>query len=142
MPSSPEHPIDGLDIWPLLAGEEDATTPHEALFFWYHRNQLEAMRSGKWKLHFPHKYRTLDGQPGGKGGIPTKYKPGGAEIGLALFDLEADIGETVDLAGAHPDVVAELSALADAMRARLGDRLTGVEGSEIRGARPRGVGER
>ena len=128
----PEHPIDGRDIWPLLAGEEGAVTPHEALFFWYHNNQLEAMRSGKWKLHFPHKYRSLQGREGGKGGIPTKYDYG-VEIGLSLYDLEADIGESVNLVAEHPEVVARLVEMADAMRARLGDRLTGVEGSEVRG---------
>lgn len=130
--SLPEHPIDGLDIWPLLSGAEGAQSPHEALYFWYGKNNLEAMRSGRWKLHFPHSYRTLDGKPGGKGGIPTQYRYG-AKIGLSLYDLDADIGEGSNVAEQHPEVVAELTAMADRMRARLGDALTGVEGSEIRG---------
>ncbi|UCD76173.1 MAG: sulfatase, partial [Phycisphaerales bacterium] len=60
----PGHKIDGLDIWPLIAGRPGAKTPHDAFFFYYHNNHLEAMRSGKWKLIFPHKYRSLTGTPG------------------------------------------------------------------------------
>jgi arylsulfatase A-like enzyme len=30
----PDHEIDGLDIWPLLAGQADAKNPHEAYFFY------------------------------------------------------------------------------------------------------------
>ena len=129
--SLPEHPIDGLDIWPLLCGVPGAKSPHEALYFWYHVNNLEAMRAGKWKLHFPHKYRSMVGREPGSGGTPGSYDYG-VEIGLALFDLENDIGESRDVAAEHPEVVARLTAMADAMRARLGDSLTGVAGSENR----------
>lgn len=115
----PSHTIDGKNIWPLMAGEEDAKSPHEAYYFYYGR-QLQAVRSGRWKLHFPHQYRTLNGQPGGTGGIPTDYQQ--ARIGLELFDLETDIGETTNVADQHPKVVDRLSALADKMRADLGDQ--------------------
>ena len=87
----PKHMIDGKNIWPLISGQPGAKSPHEAYFFYY-SNQLQAVRMGKWKLHFPHGYRTLDGSPGGTGGIPVRYKQD--KIGLALFDLESDIGET------------------------------------------------
>lgn len=126
----PEHPIDGLDVWPLLAGQPDARSPHEAYFFYYHGGDLEAMRSGRWKLHFPHKYRTLGGRPGGTDGRPAHYDQ--AQIGLALYDLQADLGESNDVADEHPEVVERLSQLADAMRAELGDRLNGVRGSGVR----------
>ncbi|MEZ6130652.1 MAG: sulfatase [Planctomycetaceae bacterium] len=114
----PDHPIDGKDIWPLMSGEEGAQSPQEAYFLYYGK-QLQAVRSGPWKLHFPHGYRTLAGKPGGTGGIPANYS--NAEIGLELFDLNADIGETTDVSEKHPDVVARLSALADKMRRELGD---------------------
>ena len=71
----PEHKIDGKDIWPIIAGEEGAQSPHQAYYFYYGR-QLQAMRMGDWKLHFPHGYRTMAGKPGGKGGIPTGLQPG------------------------------------------------------------------
>ena len=50
--------IDGKEIWPLLAGEKNVKTPHEALFF-YWGQQLQAIRSGPWKLHLPHPYSTV-----------------------------------------------------------------------------------
>ena len=124
----PALPLDGLDIWPLLAGREGARSPHEALFFYYRQNQLEAMRSGSWKLHFPHGYRTMKGREAGKGGLPGKYDYS-AKTGLELYDLSTDIGESRDVAAEHPEVVERLTALANEMRAELGDELTGVKGT-------------
>ncbi len=120
-------PIDGLDAWPLFRGDTTARTPHEAFYFYYEVNQLQAIRSGRWKLHFPHGYRTLGDQPPAHGGIPIKYRQ--ARTGLELYDLVADPDETTDVATTHPDVIARLTALADRARADLGDALTGAEGS-------------
>jgi arylsulfatase A-like enzyme len=126
----PDHPIDGRSIWPLMTGER--TTPvQEAYYFYYRRNELHAMRSGKWKLQFPHTYRTMIGQEPGRDGIPGKYDYSAATE-LALFDLEQDISESNDLSGEYPDVVARLSRLADAERQELGDKLTGIEGTGLR----------
>jgi arylsulfatase A len=129
----PDHTIDGKNIWPLIAGQPDATSPHEAYYFYYGA-ELQAVRMGRWKLHFPHGYRTLAGRPGGTGGIPTNYEQ--AQIGLSLFDLENDIGETTDVADQHPEIVAKLKELADQMRAELGDSATKQKGS---GNRPAGT---
>ena len=125
----PSHKIDGLDIWPLMAGEAGAKSPHEALYFYWGRH-LQAVRSGQWKLHFPHDYRTLAGRPGGKGGKPASYSQDKTE--LALYDLKADIGEKTNVAAQHPDVVARLTALADKARADLGDSATKQRGSGLR----------
>lgn len=126
----PTHAIDGKDIWPLFTGES-TTSPHEAYFFWYHNNQLEAMRSGRWKLHFPHRYRTMQGQALGNGGTPGKYTH--IDITeITLYDLERDIGETTDVAADNPEVVERLVLLADAKRAELGDNLTNITGSQTR----------
>jgi len=127
----PKHPIDGKDIGSLLM-EEKAKSPHEALFF-YWGNELQAVRSGKWKLHFPHDYRTLRGGKGGADGKPAGYANG--KIGLSLFDLDQDIGEITNVAEKHPDVVKKLQALADGMRKELGDSATKQTG---RGVRPPG----
>jgi len=128
----PEHTIDGLDIWPLIAGERGARCPHEAYYF-YWGERLEAVRSGRWKLHFPHQYRTLGGKPGGSGGKPAQYQQ--AKTDLALFDLEKDRGETTNVAAENPDVVKRLEALAEKAREELGDSATGRKG---RGVRPPG----
>ena len=125
----PEHPIDGKDIRPLITGEEDAVSPHEAYYFYYGK-QLQAIRSGKWKMHFPHGYRTMAGRPGGTGGTPTKYSQ--ASIGLELFDLHNDIGESTNVAAENPDIVKRLSGLGAAMRRELGDQ--NMQGAGIRPA--------
>jgi len=128
----PEHKIDGKDIWPLLAGQAGAKSPHEAFFF-YQSFALEAVRSGPWKLHFPHAYRTLGDGPRAVGGVPAKYKQ--AKTELALYNLETDIGEQHNVADQNPDVVARLQRLADAMRQDLGDSARKAEGT---GRRPSG----
>ena len=66
---------------------------------------------GKWKLHFPHGYRTMAGKPGGKGGIPTRYSQ--AKIELSLFDMEKDPNQTTDVAGKNPKIVKAMRAAYD-----------------------------
>ena len=118
------------------AALEGATSPHEALFF-YWGAELHAVRSGNWKLHFPHEYRSLDGKSGGTGGMPARYAT--KKTDLALYDLSKDPGETMDVADQNPEIVAQLTKLADGMRDDLGDSLTGRKGT---GARPAGAAGR
>ena len=119
----PAHKIDGKSIVNLVKGTSDKS-PQEAYYFYYGK-QLQAIRSGKWKLHFPHAYRTMAGRPGGKDGIPTDYSQ--AKIGLSLFNLGKDIGETTDVKDRHPKVLAKLLELGQAMREELGGQ--GQKGS-------------
>ena len=122
----PAHTIDGKDIWRLMSSRPRAKSPHEALFY-YRGYALEAVRSGKWKLHLPHAYRTLAGREGGTGGQPTRYEQ--AKIGLSLFDLEKDISEQNDVSAQYPDVVERLLALVEQMRRQLGDSSKKMKGS-------------
>ncbi len=125
----PDHPIDGKDILAVMEGRPGAKSPHEALLFYWGRH-LQAIRSGKWKLHFPHAYRSMDGQELGSGGKPGRYIQ--KKTPLALYDLEADIGETTNVADKHPAVVARLEALAEKARAELGDSAGKVRGKGLR----------
>lgn len=146
----PEKKIDGRDILPLLEGKAGAKSPHEALVF-YGGSELQAVRSGQWKLHFPHPYITVDGEPGRDGkpaqfgkmkpkaitqsgisGIASRHGYRVEQIGLALYDLESDPGETRDVAKEHPEVVERLKKLAEPVRRELGDALTQVQGTENR----------
>jgi arylsulfatase A-like enzyme len=148
----PAKQIDGKDVWPLLSGREGATTPHEA-FYYYAAEELQAVRSEQWKLHFPHEYLSVAGPPGRDGkpanfenlkpksiqqsgiqGIASRHGYEVRRIELSLYDLAADPGETRNLAGEHPEMVKRLSKLAEAARADLGDALTGREGSGVRPA--------
>lgn len=123
----PKHPIDGLDIWKVMSG--DAKSPHDVLWFYYGK-ELRAIRSGKWKLYFPHSFPSMnEGKPGSDG------KPGPAKqtkLELSLFDLEADIGEKKNVVADFPLVTSRLQSLADAARKELGDSLTKVEGTAVR----------
>jgi len=100
--------IDGHDAWPLLSGRPGAKSPYEA-FYYYEMANLQAVRSGKWKLHLPGKR---------KRSVPL---PKEIEHTAMLFDLDADLAETTDVAPQHPDVVARLTALAEKAREDLGD---------------------
>jgi len=126
----PQHPIDGKDVMKILSGES-AQSPQEAYFFYYRVNELFGVRYGDWKLYFPHRYRTMAGQPQGKDGLPGSY----AFIDLMeieLYHLPTDEGERTNVAAFHPEVVAKIEDLAQDMRLRLGDALTGQTGFETR----------
>jgi len=127
----PEQTIDGKNIWPLIAGEDAASSPHEAYYFYYGR-ELQAIRMGKWKLHFPHGYRTMAGRPGGTGGIPTNYQQ--SRTGLELYDLSSDVGETTDVAMDHPEIVKRMQVLGEKIRKELGDSRTKQQGTGVRPA--------
>lgn len=130
--SLPDRPIDGKDLTPWLLGHPPAAPLHDALFFYYADGQLQAMRSGRWKLLFPHTARTMIGQAPGHAGTPGKYKP--LAVGLELYDLQTDLGETTNLAGKYPQLVHDLQARADAIREQLGDSLQNKTGHAVRPA--------
>ncbi len=129
----PENKIDGMDVWPILSGEPDATNPHDAYFVYYHRNDLQAVITDEWKLMLPQSYRTLNGREGRDDGIPIDYEMNQIEE-PELYRLADDIGESENLADQHPEVVERLLGLADEMREELGDDKTDTEGSANRPA--------
>jgi arylsulfatase len=124
--SLPEHKIDGVNLIPLFQGNSDAN-PRDHLFYYYGK-QLQAVRQGKWKLHFPHGYRSYEGVEPGKGGLPGPYAH--SKTGLELYDLENDIGEKHDVAEKYPDVVERLTALGERARKEMGDKE--LVGEEVR----------
>ncbi len=105
---SKERKIDGHDIRDLLFGKPGAKSPHQA-FFYYHTTQLQAVRSGKWKLVLPQAEK-LTGWSGKEKDSP-----------LQLFDVSTDLGEKTNLATAHPDIVKRLMVSANDAREDLGD---------------------
>ena len=109
------------------------------------------MRSGKYKLHYPHQYLTTAAEPG-RDGFPSnhgKLEPlsitsSGLE-GIAsrhgyrvlstpkvLFDLEKDPGETTDILAQRPKVEEAIDRLANKIREELGDSLTDRSGNRVR----------
>jgi len=132
----PEHPIDGVDILPLLKGDPSA---HPRTEFWFfYTGELRAVREGRFKRVFEHRTRSYMGVEPGMDGHPGPYAF--PTVPAALYDLDADIGESVDVSGEHPDVVARLDAMGERARAALGDRLTQQTGTEVRPPGRRSLG--
>jgi len=110
----PPWTIDGRSILPILEATPGAASPSAAVYFYY-GVELQAVRSGRWKLHLPHTYRTVI-QPGMNG------NPGQEEdrtIPLSLFDLDVDPGETTNLVEQYPEVVSQLMQAATTFDADL-----------------------
>ena len=102
--------IDGKDIWALMSGKEKEGTEQRTLFY-HQQSALQAVRSGPWKLHFPHQYRHQAETPGKDGKSAGQVD---AAIGLSLYNLKEDIGEKNNVADKYPQIVQRLTALADA----------------------------
>ncbi|MCF7973622.1 MAG: sulfatase [Phycisphaerae bacterium] len=101
--------IDGRSIRDLIEGKPGAQSPHEA-FYYYYMSQLSAVRSGRWKLWLPLNPRLETWM-----GNPTD------QCEAALYDLETDVAETINVIDQHPEVVERLTALAQKARADIGD---------------------
>ncbi len=112
-----DRTIDGKDIRSLLLGDENEPTPHVA-YYYYFMSHLNAVRSGRWKLHVAR-----------MGGRYPGYTPNPV---LELYDLHSDIGETQDVSAANPQVVQRLQALAELIRKDVGDGMT--PGQDVRPA--------
>lgn len=85
----PKGDHDGISFVPTLLGEAANQEQHEYLYFeLYEGNMNRAIRMGKWK-----------------GVIPNLKKDT-----FQLFDLETDLGESQNIAAAHPKIVATLRA--------------------------------
>jgi arylsulfatase A-like enzyme len=80
---------DGVNLIPFLTGKSK-TVPHDRLFWRTEGGQARAVREGRWKL------------------VRIKERP------AELFDLDTDIGESVDLAALKPGVVRRLAEALDA----------------------------
>ena len=109
----PPTPLDGKDVWNLITGKPGAKSPH-AYYSFTTAGSFDGIVSGdgRWKLHVPHGYLTL--AEAGKDGLPGKYRR--EQIGLSLFDMQADPFETTNVLDKYPDVAAKLQALAEQHR--------------------------
>ncbi len=108
-----DRKIDGVDVWPLLAGQT-RVSPHEALYY-FNGNRLEAVRSGSWKLAIA---------PQGTG-MPKGAAQPVKHTGPRLYNLDRDIGERNNVAAQHPEVVERLLKLIEHIGADLGAAGTG-----------------
>ncbi|MBN2426211.1 MAG: sulfatase [Calditrichaceae bacterium] len=117
----PAVKIDGKDARSLWGGKPDAKTLYEAVYFYY-GNELQGIRSGKWKLYLPHTYQTpvIIGKDGERGKMEEVKLP------LSLYDLEQDISEKNNVAEQYPEIVERLTQMAKAFDTDLKQNLRPV----------------
>ena len=112
--------IDGKNVAPLLEGQANAKSQTE-VFYYYQRQQLQAVRWGKWKYHLPLEEKI------------TNVGTANVEPFLhELYDLDKDISESENLVAQHPEVVAQMEILIRNAREDMGD--WGYEGKNRRPA--------
>jgi hypothetical protein len=112
LPMPDTRPLDGKNLWPAL--RDRRASPVES-YYWSWRNE-DAIRTADWRLHrfFDH---------------------------VELYDLRADIGETKDVAAAHPDAVRSLTAQMNAWAESLGAALSHQPAPARLDAKPAPEGE-
>lgn len=78
-----DKPMDGKNIWKLLAGKKSKSPHKKEGFYYYSKTTAEAVRVGDWKLRI------------------VKDK-------VELYNLENDISETTNIAETNPRIVKKL----------------------------------
>jgi arylsulfatase len=118
--------VDGVDQTALVTGATEASA--RETFYYYPRDRLEAVRQGPWKLLLPREKPRW------------RWAPDQAPVKAPrLYNLLVDPGETRDLAARHPQVLQRLLALADRVRAELGeDEGLGTGRRDFGGPEPEG----
>ena len=113
--------IDGHDVTDILEGQSIASPTK--VFYYYQKQQLQAVRWRNWKYHLPLQER-----------IKGPHLPD-TEVGEArLYDLDSDLSETENVIDRYPEVVRQMNKLIEEVRSDMGD--WGYEG---RNQRPAGV---
>ncbi len=108
----PANTIDGYNITDIMTGAS-TDSPYGAFYYYSTDKYLHAVRSGKWKLFFRN----------GKNHSSTPLN--------ALYDLSTDIGESSNVYSSNPDIVSNLTVLANQIIADIGD---GSDGPNARSA--------
>lgn len=106
------RPLDGKNIWPAL--RDNAASPVES-YYWSWRNE-DAIRTAEWRMH-----RFSDH--------------------VELYDIHSDIGETKNVADAHPEVVASLQSKMNSWVESLGAALTHLPAPARLDSKPAPQGE-
>jgi len=87
--------FDGTDISNLLTDPENYKLPERPFYYYSRDGTCEAIRLGKWKLHV------------GKSRGWNSNEP----FTLALYNLENDISERINIADKHPDIIKLLTTM-------------------------------
>lgn len=101
IPLPQEVVYDGVSLLNVI--ENSQNTSERGTFFFYRGSRLYAVRKGRYKLHFMYKSAY------GADSLKVFKHP-------ELYDLGADPGEQWNIAAQHPDIVADLTKLAEEHR--------------------------
>ena len=128
--------IDGKDVWPLFAGNPDAKSPHEAVYYLRGR-RIQGIRVGDWKYlveeasekDAPNVEVELTAEeqklPRNERKALVKERRKAAsrkpEPSLALYHLAEDLGEQNNLIAEHPEIVARLKQQMEVFHKELRD---------------------
>ncbi|MEM6470974.1 MAG: sulfatase [Planctomycetota bacterium] len=99
--------IDGMDVSDLVLGKTTQTPRDEYLYYTSH-GVIEGIRKGEWKMLFK-RPRPPRNRPNAKLPPPTTH----------LFNLAKDVGEQINLATDHPEIVAELKTRMESLDAKI-----------------------
>ena len=113
---------DSVNLLPYLASQNSAATesgsPHETLF--WRAGENVAARDDRWKLIRLNRtdLRPVNLDGGGRVRPPEGGWPEGSPHGrlTLLYDLEADPGETTNVAASHPEIVGRLGQAIEVWR--------------------------
>jgi arylsulfatase A len=106
----PRLPIDGHDVRAIVLGEANAKSPWDAKGLMFYRiDQLQAVRSGPWKLYLPLAEKIV-----ANNGKTAARK-------MELYNLMSDVSEEWEVSAENRAVVERLTAMAEAARVELGD---------------------
>ncbi len=95
----PLNKIDGKNILSIMTSK-DKSIIHKYFYYYGINGQLNAIRSGKWKLHLKYPFSKMYNWP--------KNLKRGKVFEKELYDLEKDIAEKINLIDQYPDIVKKL----------------------------------
>jgi arylsulfatase A-like enzyme len=125
VPLPNDRVYDGASLMPLLEGDRwqrPATTP----FYYYNCENLQAVRSGDWKLHLPRAEEQIP--------FWDKNKAFCQMDQPVLYDLRNDRAESRDVAADHPEIVERMTAIAQGVREELGEYMARGHGQRATGS--------
>ena len=98
----PGNPMDGVDIWSMMTGQQDSV--QRDVFLYIDSVYIQAARLGPWKLHVARQNLPpwIPVPDGGRWNLPLRNPE--------LYNLTSDPGESLNVAPDNPQVVADILA--------------------------------
>jgi arylsulfatase A-like enzyme len=103
---------DGESLLPLFEGKTLKRTANDP-FYYYNCENLQAVRRGDWKLHLPRSKEQLP--------FWDKNKAFANLQKTVLYNLRTDESESTNVAADNPEVVRQMTELAESVRQNLGE---------------------